>query len=267
MRVWYRMVRAATATWFCTLGGLRATGPRELPFPGGALLISNHLSFLDVFILGIPLNYPLNYVARSTLFLPVLGFLIRSVGGFPIQREGMGATGMKETLRRIRNGGVVLLFPEGTRSRDGELAELKSGIAVLAARAKVPIIPAGLAGTFEAWPRGWPFPLPHPIRVHYGSPIFPEEIASLEPEAITVLIRHRLLECQREARRGLARDLGRAERCSIGPAEGSEAASGSGVDRTREGEVSTEPPASPRVSDDLAGASPSRWEGNDPVPG
>jgi 1-acyl-sn-glycerol-3-phosphate acyltransferase len=228
MRVWYRIIRAATATWFCTLGGLRATGPRDLSFSGGALLISNHLSFLDVFILGIPLNYRLNYVARSTLFLPVLGFLIRSVGGFPIQREGMGASGMKETLRRIRNGGVVLLFPEGTRSQDGELAELKSGIAVLAARAKVPIIPAGLAGTFEAWPRGWPFPLPHPIRVHYGPPIFPEEIAGLEPEAITTLIRHRLLDCQREARRGLARDLGRPEARSIRPDEECKPTLGSG---------------------------------------
>jgi 1-acyl-sn-glycerol-3-phosphate acyltransferase len=208
-RVWYRMVRAATSTLFCATGGLRATGHRHLTFDGGALLVSNHLSYLDVFVLGIPLCFPLNYVARSTLFLPLLGSLIRSVGGFPIQREGMGASGLKETLRRIRNGGVVLLFPEGTRSRDGELAELKSGIAALAARAKVPIIPAGLAGTFEAWPRNLPFPLPHPIRVHYGPPILPKELAGLEPEAITALIRRRLLDCQREARRGLARDLGR----------------------------------------------------------
>jgi 1-acyl-sn-glycerol-3-phosphate acyltransferase len=215
MRAWYRTVQTASATWFCSVGGLRATGHRERPRSGGALLVSNHLSFLDVFILGIPLNFPLNYVARSTLFLPVLGFLIRSVGGFPIQREGIGASGLKETLRRIRNGGVVLLFPEGTRSRDGELAELKSGIAVLAARAKVPIIPAGLAGTFEAWPRRWPFPLPHPIRVHYGPPILPEDLATLDPEAITALIRQRLLDCQREARRGLNRDLGRPEGWSI----------------------------------------------------
>jgi 1-acyl-sn-glycerol-3-phosphate acyltransferase len=259
------MVQAAVGTLLCAAWGLRATGRRELTFPGGALLVSNHLSFLDVFILGIPLRFPLNYVARSTLFLPVVGFLIRSVGGFPIQREGMGASGMKETLRRIRNGGIVLLFPEGTRSRDGELGELKSGIAVLAARAKVPIIPAGLAGTFEAWPRSWPFPLPHPIRVHYGPPIFPEDLLGFAPEAIAGLIRQRLLDCQREARRGLARDLGRPERLADRPVPvpGCGATTCSG-DRVQEGEPPTETPSSTQSPDDSAGASLSRGGGNVP---
>jgi 1-acyl-sn-glycerol-3-phosphate acyltransferase len=120
----------------------------------------------------------------------------------------MGASGLKETLRRLRNGGIVVLFPEGTRSRDGRIAELKSGIAVLASRARVPIVPAGIAGTFESWPRGEPVPRPHAIRVHFGSPIPPEEIAGLDPEAITALIRTRMVECERQARRHLARDLG-----------------------------------------------------------
>ena len=92
-------------------------------------------------------------MARSTLFFPVLGFLLRSVKAFPIQREGMGASGMKETLRQLRSGGIVTLFPEGTRSRDGKLAPLKSGIAVLVSRAGVPVVPAGIAGTYQAWPR------------------------------------------------------------------------------------------------------------------
>ncbi|MBX6316550.1 MAG: 1-acyl-sn-glycerol-3-phosphate acyltransferase, partial [Isosphaeraceae bacterium] len=174
---------------------------------GGALLVSNHLSHLDVFVLGLLLPRPLNYVARSSLFFPPLGALIRSVGGFPIQREGIGAEGLKETLRRLRAGGIVTLFPEGTRSRDGELGSLKPGLAVLAARARVPIIPAAIAGTFEAWPRWRLFPTPHPIRVHYGRPISPEQIEGLTPEALSALIRDRLLGCQRRARRALARDL------------------------------------------------------------
>src|SRR4051794_22720171 len=158
--LWYRIVQYLTATLALVLLRWRATGRRHLPESGGVLLVSNHLSHLDVFILGIPLRRPLNYVARSTLFFPPLGALIRSVGGFPIQREGMGAQGLKETLRRIRKGGIVVLFPEGTRSRDGELGELKSGIAVLAARASVPVVPAAIAGTFEAWPRTRKFPRP-----------------------------------------------------------------------------------------------------------
>jgi len=205
--LWYRAVQLVPTLIFILTGGMRATGRRNVPVSGPALLVSNHQSHLDVFALGILLNRPLNYVARSTLFVPVVGPFIRSVGGFPIKREGMGAEGLKETLRRLRAGGIVTLFPEGTRSPDGELGELKSGIAVLATRAKVPIIPAAVAGTFEAWPRWRPFPRPHPIRVHYGPPIQPADLAGMDAEAVTALIRDRLLACRDEARRGLARDL------------------------------------------------------------
>lgn len=205
---WYRLVQLASILWFGTLYSIRATGRSNLPASGGALLISNHLSYLDVFVLGTLLPRPLNYVARSTLFLPILGALIRSVGGFPIQREGMGAEGLKETLRRLRRGGIVVLFPEGTRSVDGEMGELKSGIAMLAQRAKVPVIPTGLAGTFESYPRGRLFPRPFPIRIHYGPPIAPEQIAGLDSETTTRLLSDRMRESQAEARRGLAGDLG-----------------------------------------------------------
>ncbi|AMV40525.1 lysophospholipid acyltransferase family protein [Planctomyces sp. SH-PL62] len=206
--LWYRGVKAVVSTWMAAIGGCRSTGWRNMPESGGVILVSNHLSYLDVFILGIGVRRPLNYVARSTLFLPGLGALIRSVGGFPIQREGMGASGMKETLKRLRAGGVVTLFPEGTRSRDGELGEMKSGIALLVSRAAVPVVPVGLAGTFRAWPRGRLLPRPHPIRVHYGPPILPTDLEGLDPRAVTALIRERMAESIEEARRGLARDLG-----------------------------------------------------------
>jgi len=207
-RVWYRLVKAVVTTLFAGFGGWRTTGYRNMPEGGGVVLVSNHLSFLDVFILGMGVRRPLNYVARSTLFLPGLGAFIRSVGGFPIQREGMGASGMKETLRRLRGGGVVTLFPEGTRSPDGELGEMKSGIALLIARAGTPVVPAGIAGTFAAWPRGRLLPRLHPMRVHYGPAILPTDLEGLDPRAVTALIRDRIAECVEIAREGLARDLG-----------------------------------------------------------
>ncbi|WP_422926443.1 lysophospholipid acyltransferase family protein [Singulisphaera sp. PoT] len=201
---WYRIVQIVVATALYSLGGIRASGRNNLPTKGGALLVSNHASHLDVFILGIPLHRPLNYVARSTLFFPPLGTLIRSVGGFPIQREGMGAQGLKETLKRLKSGGIVALFPEGTRTKNGEIGEFKSGIAVLAARAKVPIIPAAVAGTFEAWPRSRMFPKAAPVSIHYGTPITPEELSQLDGDAMTDLIRVRVLQCQEQARCSLA---------------------------------------------------------------
>jgi 1-acyl-sn-glycerol-3-phosphate acyltransferase len=205
--LWYRFVQHLVGTLGLVILGWRATGHRNVPTAGGALLVSNHLSYLDVFFLGIPLRRALNYMARSTLFVPGLSVLIKSVGGFSIQREGIGVSGVKETLRRIRLGGIVTLFPEGTRSRDGKLGPLKPGIAVLVARARVPVIPVGLAGTFEVLPRSRILPKLHPVRIHYGRPISPEELAGLEAPDVTAFIHQRMQESREEAHRALRRDM------------------------------------------------------------
>ncbi len=205
--IWYHAVRYFCAILATVLTRWRATGQGNVPVVGGALLVANHVSFLDVVFLGIPLRRPLNYMARSTLFVPLLGPFIRSVGAFPIQREGMGASGMKETLRRLRAGGIVTLFPEGTRSADGRLGMLKPGIAALVARVGVPVVPAAVAGMFEIWPRSRVFPVPHPIRIHYGRPIYPGDLAGLDTEAITALIRDRMEESFLEASRALRSDM------------------------------------------------------------
>jgi 1-acyl-sn-glycerol-3-phosphate acyltransferase len=202
------MVQWFFSTYLSAIYGLRATGWRNIPDQGALMLVSNHLSHLDVLVLGILLDRPLNYVARSTLFFFPLGLFIKSLGAFPIQRDGIGAQGLKETFRRLKLGGIVTLFPEGTRTSDGELGELKSGIAMLAAKAKVPILPAAIAGTFEAWPNSRAYPVPHPLRVHFGEVIAPEQIKTLKPDELTALIRERILQCQATARSGLARQSG-----------------------------------------------------------
>lgn len=205
---WFRLVQCVSALVFLLRGGIRATGREHVPRTGGALLVSNHLSYLDVFVLGIPLPRPLNYMARSSLFKPGLGCLIRSVGGFPIEIEGVGRQGLLETVRRVKAGGIVTVFPEGTRSPDGKLQILKPGIAVLVHRAQAPVLPVGIAGTFESWPRGQRWPRSHPIRIHYGAPIPPAELEGLDRTAITTLIHDRIADCVTEARRTLDRDLG-----------------------------------------------------------
>ncbi len=202
---WYRIVQWFFSTVLAASNGLRTTGRENIPDRGPLLLVSNHLSHLDVLVLGILLARPLNYVARSTLFFFPLGPFIRSLGAFPIQRDGIGAQGLKETFRRLKMGGIVTLFPEGTRTSDGELGELKPGIALLASKARVAIVPAAISGTFEAWPKSRSLPVSHPIRVHFGRPITPEQVKSLAAEELTALIRSRILECQAIARGGLDR--------------------------------------------------------------
>jgi 1-acyl-sn-glycerol-3-phosphate acyltransferase len=191
---------------FHLIGGVTMSGCENLPVKGGGLLLSNHLSYLDVIAIGLAVPRQLRYVARSSLFVPVLGPFIRSVGGFPIDREGGGVAGLKETLRRLRAGQIVLIFPEGTRSPDGEIQELKPGVAALA-RSGVPFYPAAVAGTFESLPRGRILPRWHPIHVHFGPPIPPEALAGLTPEALTSLVHERLRECQAVARDGATRGL------------------------------------------------------------
>lgn len=213
---WYATVRGGAVGVGVLFGPQVTVGREHVPIRGGALLVANHASFLDVFVLGAAILRPLNFVARSTLFVGPLGWMIRSVGGFPIQREGIGASGVKETLRRARGGGIVALFPEGTRSPDGRLAALKPGIAALAQRVGVPVIPVAIAGTFRAWPRHRALPEPGPVHVDIGPPIAAGSIAGLPTEAVTALIQARLQAGLDRANAALARERGDAPEIAVG---------------------------------------------------
>jgi 1-acyl-sn-glycerol-3-phosphate acyltransferase len=158
---------------------LRAHGIENLP-PGGALLLINHQSFLDPLMVGLPLRRPVSYLARENLFrVPVLGWLLTRTYVMPISRESAGTESLRESLRRMEHGFLVGIFPEGTRSLDGGLRELKPGFVALIRRVQVPVIPVAVAGAYEAFPRGAWFPRPSKIRVVYGSPLDPARLAEL----------------------------------------------------------------------------------------
>jgi 1-acyl-sn-glycerol-3-phosphate acyltransferase len=157
----------------------RAHGIENLP-PGGALLLINHQSFLDPLMVGLPLRRPVSYLARENLFrVPVLGWLLKRTYVMPISRESAGTESLRESLRRMEHGFLVGIFPEGTRSLDGGLRELKPGFVALIRRVQVPVIPVAVAGAYEAFPRGAWFPRPSKIRVVYGSPLDPARLAEL----------------------------------------------------------------------------------------
>jgi 1-acyl-sn-glycerol-3-phosphate acyltransferase len=162
--LWYEGTFWASMTGL-TLGfSLRTEGMEHVPRHGPALLIANHQSFLDPPLVGVAARRPLRYLARKTLFRrPALAWLIRSLNAVPIDQEGLGLEGLRVILHQLQAGQAVLVFPEGERTHDGSILPLRPGIQLLIKRARAPIVPVGIAGAFEAWPRWRPFPIPAPL--------------------------------------------------------------------------------------------------------
>src|SRR5688572_18799201 len=100
----------------------RVYNPENVPLIGPVILASNHASFLDPPLVGSGLPRPINYLARETLFrLPVVGGILRSWNAVPVDRDGTSPSGLRNILNRLQKGGAIILFPEGTRTRDGKL--------------------------------------------------------------------------------------------------------------------------------------------------
>ena len=168
-RAFYRLA-------YTLLFRIRAWGVENVPQEGGALVVSNHQSFLDPPAVGLPLTRPVHFLARSSLFRwPGVGWLLRHKQAIPIERGTGDLAAIRTAVDLLRRGHALVLFPEGTRSRDGSVGKFQPGFAMIAARARVPIVPVAIDGSFEAWPRTRRVPRPHPVRVLYGEPMPPPE--------------------------------------------------------------------------------------------
>ncbi len=195
MRLWYRWCRVWAQVLCIALFRGRVFGTRHVPRTGGVLLVCNHQSFLDPVLATLALPRECHYMARDTLFRnPLLRRVIESLNAFPIRRATADLTAIKETLRRLKAGALVVTFPEGTRTADGSIGQMHPGVVLLARKAGVPLVPAVVLGAFEAWPRQSPLPHPHPIVVAYGEPIPPAELAQLGDEECIRLVRGRMIE-------------------------------------------------------------------------
>jgi 1-acyl-sn-glycerol-3-phosphate acyltransferase len=190
----------ARKTWMYSLGqsffrmlaiilfDLRAEGVSNIPRRGGVLILSNHQSFLDPVMLGVKVSRPMSFLAKSELFINrIFGYLIRGVNAFPV-RQGEGDVGaVRETIKRLQEGHVLVMFPEGGRCDDGEVQPMQTGIGLIIRRAgpTVKVVPAAVAGAFASWPRGQLLPKPMPIRVKYGQPL---ELSNLKAAEIIKVI-------------------------------------------------------------------------------
>ena len=197
-RMWYESLRvpvqlAAVLGW-----QVRHSGRYNIPCSGGVLVAANHQSFFDPPFVGLGCARRMNYLARATLFrFAPFRWLIHSLDAIPIDRDGMGLSGMRESLRRLKRGEMVLVFPEGARTETGEIQPFLPGFAALAARSRAAILPVAIEGAYQAWPIMRRLPKPGRIYIHYGPPILPDQI-----EAMTE--RDLLAEVERRVRAGHA---------------------------------------------------------------
>ncbi len=173
---------------------LRIFGGAYVPRQGGALLVCNHQSFLDPVLAAVGLPRECDFVARDTLFRqPLFAALIRYLNAIPIKRGEADVGAIKETIRRLRDGRAVVVFPEATRTATGAVAPMQPGTALIARKVRVPMIPTRIDGAFEAWPRQSKYPLPCAIRVAYGAPLTPADLQSLSDEEAIAEVRRRIL--------------------------------------------------------------------------
>jgi len=198
-RVWVRL-----ASWL--FFRIRYSGVDNIPREGPVLLVSNHQSHLDPPLIGAGVPRTVSYLARKTLFSnQFFSRLIRSYGAIPLDLENpLG--GLKEGLRRLRCGDAVLIFPEGTRSPDGEIHPFRKGFRMLAVRSQAIIVPVAIDGAYQSWPRSRRLPRPGRVRVHFGRGILPEEYRDLDEAEFLQMVEAKVQECL-ETIRSSSKDL------------------------------------------------------------
>jgi 1-acyl-sn-glycerol-3-phosphate acyltransferase len=192
---------------------VRVIGRHHVPTVGGAIIAPNHVSNLDPPIVGCQFLRRHYTVGKRELFSsPLISIIFRQWGGIPVDRDRPGKELLANLVDHLEAGEALMLFPEGTRSRDGRLGKGQRGVAMLALAARVPVIPTFVAGTRRAMPRGSYVPRPFRVTVAFGPPIWPEDFTNLvdrhgrrlSDRQAQALLTERLMAALRD----LARDLG-----------------------------------------------------------
>lgn len=183
----------------------RFIGAENVP-AAGAVLAGNHVSYLDPVLLWCGSPRPAHFMAKQELWATKwLGWALDQFWAFPVNREGADREAITVATTLLGKGELVGMFPEGTRKRDGadELGEAQGGVAFIALRAGVPVVPVGIDGTAEAWPPGRKLPKLVKVTVCYGEPVHPDDFEGSRKEkvaAMTAEIMRRIDEQRRRAR-------------------------------------------------------------------
>lgn len=170
----YNITRSLAFLLCKLLFALEARGEENIPREGGFILASNHASYLDPIVLGAVCRRKLNFMAKEELFgIPLFSRLILAVGAFPLKRNAVDLSALKEAMRRLENGGALVVFPEGRREfayNSFAFLEPQDGIGFLVAKLNMPVIPAFIQGSARALPRNAKFIRRAKICVYFGKP-------------------------------------------------------------------------------------------------
>ena len=170
MSNFYKFAQLTSFLYFKLFHRFEVSGLQNVPKEGAFILASNHLSFFDPPALGCRLPRNLHYFARNSLFSGPLGLLISNLNSIPVNRDQLDLKTLKTVLRVLSLGHPLLVFPEGTRSVNGQLSDGQRGVGLLVAKSMVPVLPAKIVGTFEILGKGKTIPrVGRKLKVSYGS--------------------------------------------------------------------------------------------------
>lgn len=173
----YEVVRVTADWFFSTFYDYTQSGTENVPSEGPVIFAANHVSFYDPPAIGACLDRQINYFARDTLFKGLFGKGLVKIGTIPVARENAEVKSLKAIFKALKQDGAVAIYPEGTRSFDGKLAEPKPGAGMIACKSKATIIPTRLFGTYEAYGRGLKLPkIGGRIHIAYDKPMTTEEL-------------------------------------------------------------------------------------------
>ena len=176
MRTWfYGPGSVITLGLVQVVGGVRVEGAQHVPASGAFILASNHTSLADPPILGGAVGHRngrlIHFMARHEIRRwPIIGWLADNSGVFFVRRGESDRAAQRLALQLLAEGRPIAIFPEGTRSRDGRLGTARAGVALLALRSGVPVLPVGIAGTHRIFPGRSRFPHRSPVTVRIGAP-------------------------------------------------------------------------------------------------
>ncbi len=180
------------------LSGIRieVEGQENVPMDTPVIFACNHASQVDILVLYQALPVPFRFVVKEELFrIPVLGFSMRAAGYIPIDRSGgkKAVKSLQRAAKQIKEGASIVIFPEGTRTRNGRLQEFKAGAFMLAMKSGCPILPVAISGTFSILPKGSIWARPGRIKVRIGTPIqIKQDGRRLKKEEAAMQTRHQI---------------------------------------------------------------------------